>query len=335
MMSYELFKNIVASRFKEFLPGELQESEIQLRTVRKVNQIMDCMNLVPPDGGAKITPNIYINEMYKEFQKCEDLDKVLRKTAVTAYYAMQSINPEITKIDFAQWTNNIVINLVNTEENQELLEELPHREVLDLSVIYRFIMGQNKSGLATIKVDNGLMDEIGLTEEELFHLALENTRRMFPIITEPLDKIKEQAEAAESEAGGTKTCGFAPNENNERNPNGWSGKELCEKVPEDDPPRDQVKNQIQFMTNSLHLHGASSILFEDELHALAEKMESGFYVMPSSVHEVVAVSEKLGQPEVLEMMLREANKQDFVGVNKLSDRVYYYNKEKRTLSFAC
>lgn len=307
MMSYELFKNIAESRIKDYLPDEFRDYQVKSRTVRKVNQRMDCINLIPAGESLKVTPNLYLNDMYKEFEKSQDMNLVLHNAAAVVYYASKNLNPGMTKIDFSQWTNNIVINLVNTEENRELLEDLPHREVLDLSIIYRFIMGEDDSGLATVRIDNGILKEIQMTEEQLFVLALKNTKRMFPTVTEPLDNTRLVPAKGLSKADFKNA----------------------------DKMKEEMGDAIQFITNSVHIQGASCILYEEELFALAKKMKSSFYVMPSSVHEVVAVAEKLGEPKLLECMLRDANKQDFVGVDKLSDRVYYYSMEERTLSFAC
>ena len=51
------------------------------------------------------------------------------------------------------------------------------------------------------------------------------------------------------------------------------------------------------------------MLYENELHELAENLESDLYILPSSVHEVLAVSTELTDPEELAQMVAEVNMQ--------------------------
>ena len=44
------------------------------------------------------------------------------------------------------------------------------------------------------------------------------------------------------------------------------------------------------ISNEKGINGAASMLYENELHELAESLESDLYILPSSVHEVIAVS---------------------------------------------
>ena len=56
--------------------------------------------------------------------------------------------------------------------------------------------------------------------------------------------------------------------------------------------------------------------------------------MPSSIHEVIAVSADFGSPDELAEMVYEIN-MDQVDINdRLSNQVYCYDKELRTLRLA-
>ena len=48
--------------------------------------------------------------------------------------------PEIPKIELSEAKDNIVFQLVNTEQDREMLADVPHREYQDLSVIYRWVV---------------------------------------------------------------------------------------------------------------------------------------------------------------------------------------------------
>jgi hypothetical protein len=61
------------------------------------------------------------------------------------------------------------------------------------------------------------------------------------------------------------------------------------------------------ISNDRGINGAISMLYEDQLHKLAEQLETDLYIMPSSVHEVIAVSSSMGDPNELAQMVAEIN----------------------------
>lgn len=76
------------------------------------------------------------------------------------------------------------------------------------------------------------------------------------------------------------------------------------------------------------------MLYENELHELAENLESDLYILPSSVHEVLAVSTELTEPEELAQMVAEVNMQEVALEERLSNQVYHYDKDLRKLTLA-
>ena len=67
---------------------------------------------------------------------------------------------------------------------------------------------------------------------------------------------------------------------------------------------------------------------------MAEKIGSDLYILPSSIHEVIAVSADFGSPDELAEMVYEIN-MDQVDINdRLSNQVYCYDKDLRTLRIA-
>ena len=76
------------------------------------------------------------------------------------------------------------------------------------------------------------------------------------------------------------------------------------------------------------------MLYEDNLHELAMKLDSDLYIMPSSVHEVIAVSSNLGDPNELAAMVVEVNMQEVELAERLSNQVYHYDKDLRKLDLA-
>ena len=75
-------------------------------------------------------------------------------------------------------------------------------------------------------------------------------------------------------------------------------------------------------------------MYEEPLHELAEKFGSDLYILPSSVHEVIAVSADMGSPDDLAEMVYEINMDQVELSDRLSNQVYHYDKDARTLRLA-
>ncbi len=97
------------------------------------------------------------------------------------------------------------------------------------------------------------------------------------------------------------------------------------------------KGALWCLTNSSKTYGASVILYPGILEMVAEKLDDSFYVLPSSVHEVLVIAqnqvEATGASEPsLEAMIREINEAMVDEKELLSNKLYYYDRYTKTLA---
>lgn len=281
MMDYELFKNVIVERIKDFLPPIFREYKVETTVVRKVNEEKDTLLIMPRDEKNLVTmPNIYLDDMYEEFRQHPDMDEILEVIAAMVIQYTGSFSPEHVKLELKEKKDAIVMNLINTRRNRELLKQVPHKEIMDLSIVYRIIMQEADHGLMTILVDNRILEELGLTQEELEKLAYKNTGRLFPA-------------------------------------------EIC-----------KMADFLYVMTNSRKIHGAAAMMNRDAMDKLAERVGSNFFLIPSSIHEVMAVPEKDSDADSLALLLKEGNRVCSAENEILSDTIYYYDAGKKEFSMA-
>ena len=88
------------------------------------------------------------------------------------------------------------------------------------------------------------------------------------------------------------------------------------------------------ISNERGINGACSMLYEDNLHKLAMELETDLYILPSSVHECIAVSASMGDPNELAEMVNEINMDQVALEDRLSNQVYHYDKDARRLTLA-
>ena len=75
MMNYEIFKEVVKEKFMDYMPEKFKGMELVAEPVEKVNVTLD--GIILREEGRNISPTIYINDMYKKYQDCDDLEETL------------------------------------------------------------------------------------------------------------------------------------------------------------------------------------------------------------------------------------------------------------------
>ena len=76
------------------------------------------------------------------------------------------------------------------------------------------------------------------------------------------------------------------------------------------------------------------MIYEDELHELSELIRDDLYILPSSIHEVLAVAASSQTPEMLADMVYTINMAQVNLEDRLSNQVYHYDRNARTLTLA-
>lgn len=305
MMDYEIFKEVVKEGFLSYMPKSYQDMEVRVVPVAKVNRKLDGLSLLPDKGERVISPTIYINDMYEKYLKTGDLQETLRESAE----ALDEVFREaaIPPLDLSTAKDNIIFQLVNTMQNEDMLKNLPHREFQDLSIIYRWVAGVDDNGIASSIINNNLAESLGMGEEQLFKAAAENTRRILPPVIKSMDEVIREMFLAD---------GMPP--------------EMADIMLDEIPP----ERGMWIISNERGIDGAASMLYEDGLHKLSVQLGTDLFILPSSIHEVIAVPADDLKPEELAQMVSEVNMGQVALEERLSNQVYYYDKELRKMSLA-
>lgn len=184
--------------------------------------------------------------------------------------------------------------MVNAEKNAGRLEKAPHMKFLDLAAVYRVVVG---NGSGSIMVSRSLCDKFAITEDELDAAARRNTEKA-GFSVRPLWEIL-------SEVG--ELMGL---------------------------PEDPTKTDIWVITNATGINGAAAMLYSDCLHSLAEQIGDDLYILPSSIHELLAVPAKGMDLYALRDKVCLINANEVAADEVLSNNVYWYSRRDGTLSIA-
>lgn len=306
MMNYEIFKEVVVEKFKDYLPEQYKDMELRVASVNKVNRLLDGITLISKGENRNVSPTIYINDMYDHYLHTENLQEVLQDAASCMERAFADI-PVVNGLNFESAKDNIVFQVINTIQNQDMLKDMPHREFQDLSIIYRWIVATDEKGMQSTIIRDGMARQLGMNEEQLFRCAVENTRRILPPVVRSMNDVIREMMVGDG----------MPEEMSEM---------MLDDIPDD--------RMMYVISNNKGINGAVSMLYEDNLHKLAQKLETDLYILPSSVHECIAISVNAGDPYELAEMVNEVNMSQVALEERLSNQVYHYDKDARRLSLA-
>ncbi|WP_251491849.1 DUF5688 family protein [Otoolea muris] len=240
-----------------------------------------------------------ISQMGKIF--CEAVDGILREM-----------------FDFQKVKGKLIYQLVNFDRNQEMLRELPYKEVCgDLTAVFMIVLGQGEHGRVTTKVTNRHMELWGTDIDALWQLAEENTPKLCPVKWMRLqDMLKEITEGIPDFGNLLGSC--------HDEVMGIPGKE-----------RRNPSDLMYVLTNTVNVRGAASILYPGVLKEMAEEMGGDFIIFPSSIHEtILAKIDGFFDWEEAETIVREINRKEVAPEDILSDMVYYYSQEKDCIMLA-
>ena len=89
------------------------------------------------------------------------------------------------------------------------------------------------------------------------------------------------------------------------------------------------------LSNEIGINGASCLMYPDVAEKIEEKLQGSFYVLPSSVHEVIAIPGNSARTGHLCEMVYCINRTQLPEEDILSDNIYYYNAEDKVLQLVC
>ena len=112
-------------------------------------------------------------------------------------------------------------------------------------------------------------------------------------------------------------------------------KEEIRRLAEKNTPRiypAQIQKIVRFMyvaTNEQCSLGAAVMRYPDFREKVRGMIRGDFYILPSSIHEVILVPESFGlEPERMQEMVKEINQTGVAPEEVLSDSVYYFDGEE-------
>lgn len=275
---------------------------VELQNVTKVNVTLTA--LVVRKTSSTIGVTLYLDSLYEEYRSTGEevgflADKLLKHYHSEIWEASLSVSDLDVLKDKKSIFHKIFYKVINKDKNKELLRNVPHIQVVensDLVLIFCILVDENKDMRATTIITDYLMEHFRFSLNELIAVAQENTPKLFPASFRSMSQV------------------FA---------------DLIPIFPVPDEPNDFM----WVLSNTKNINGAGTMYYEHMLEEIAHKLNGNFFILPSSLHEVIILKDDKNISSLyLCEMVKEINQTQVSEEDFLSDTVFYYNTASHTLS---
>jgi len=267
------------------------------------NNSVEYEGIVVGNKNAVMYPVIYLNDYYKDYISGREMNEILQDIcSIINKNQHPDIDYRLIQ-DVPRMKQKICCKLINFEKNKLLLETAPHIRYLDLAIVFYSLMGVREEDSATVLINNDLAEWLEMDANALYELAIENTKRLQPYWFQDIVSVVTESESEGISLSDRQvyasTCGAL----------------------------------FYVLSNKEKNFGAAYILYLDILENIAEFLGGcDFYILPSSVHEVIILPSFLGESDGLKDMVKDVNRDVVLAEEVLSDNVYCFSYKKREIS---
>ncbi|MBQ6151998.1 MAG: hypothetical protein IJJ03_10145 [Mogibacterium sp.] len=265
------------------------DMEIEERKVNKA-QRGELNGLLFKKEGLNCAPTFYVEDFYMAYKDGTSIADLSHQAVETAVRSLDMADL-LARDSFCMLddTESLRVRMLNKSRNKEYLKGIPFRE-LGCGFVYIAEIGRGEYGAV---ITDALMKDHKLTGDEIFDKAIKNTMENYPAVLHDL---------GDSVMQGTEEC-----ENLLEKPSG--------RVPAGAGPG-------FVLTNSGFFWGAGTLFYPGIMDRICELLGGDFYVLPSSVHELILIKVEDQDPQELADLVRSANRSVVRENEILADDLY-------------
>ncbi len=305
-MTEKEFYEMIRNRIRDYLPNEYKDSEISVMVNPKNNMPMHAIVIRPE--GAEAIPLVYMEPYFDRYRKGENIEDLLNDLANTYSEAMQArAGLHLPKMDRESLDGHLRVRLVNTKTNSGMLKDTVNRPAGCGFSLVVYIDLESMNGLQGMaQITRKMAADLGFTEQEAFSRAMEDSVDHIPAV---MNRIED----------------------------------AVFRIGTEDGPEDLLKAKelpvsgrgMYVLTNTEGAYGAAALFYPGMKERVAEVIGGDYYVLPSSIHEVLILKETPDMnPKELAQMVKEVNETQVAPQDRLADRVMHYRSDLRQLEVA-
>lgn len=286
MNTVRVFAEGVAKQIHDYLPTEYGNVRCEIQENLKNNSVR-LVGIVFHKPDSTVSPVLYMESYYEDIKQGKEVGIVMQDIAnsyIQHERSSRAIDERSLK-DYEyvrQWIEPV---LLNTADNREMLAQMPHRKMADLSLFYSVVFpDQGDDMRASMKIKNGHMAYWSVSEQDLYTQAISNIESRETNTLFPMDSVL--AAMLTGRENGQNLLKATPGENMQSLPGG-----------------------MYVLTNEQKTYGASLLAVPGIMEKVSQLLPEGYYILPSSIHETIILPKPCGVPaKELGEMVRDINR---------------------------
>lgn len=302
-MDFKQFLKGIEEKIGELMPEHSKSAKVLFHTILKNNNIHLNMASIVPKQKDGVAPQFNMDDYYKMYQEGSSLDSIAAEM-IDIYLTREETLENLLSIDlkdYSQVKEGLQLQLIDKEANKDLLENSPHTDLenTNLTAVCRVWVNSD----ATFLVKNAMLNLWEVSQEELYEKALANTIKNHPFqLIDMLDMIHHASGIGDFQA--------------------MKGDEMK-----------MNPGDMYVLNNESETWGATAMLYPEVLETIAKNSETSFFILPSSIHELILLSDTgTLTAEDLQVMVMNINQAEVPPEEVLSNEVYRYDKEEHSLT---
>ncbi|MCD8336390.1 MAG: DUF5688 family protein [Lachnospiraceae bacterium] len=307
-MSFEEFTENVKASIRDALPEKYQDAAVDIGTMEKINATYTAL-FVRPEG-ENYAFAINLDLYYEDFAAGEkSFEETIRDMSGKIQGNEQpSVDMSLFR-DYEAAKERFYIRVCGAEQNQDLLERVPHQKVEDMAITYHLLIFENENGTSSAMITNNLMQAYGISQEQLHQDAMENSQEIFkPRLFSVFDVVADHIREMMIEAG--------------------VSEKMADKMIES--YRETEHMPLLGLTNEKGLNGAGVMFYPDMMDKIGQELGSDFIVIPSSTHEMLFMADNgLASADELKDIVSEINRKVVGQAERLTNESYHYDRKNQ------
>lgn len=248
---------------------------------------------------SMISPTVYMEDIYRNYECGRPLSFLVSYVAGLLEEEMENCSINLAFFsDYEQVKAKLGCKLINFERNQDYLKDLPHVRFLDLAVTFYCYVTNELFGSGTITICKEHLSLWGIDVQRLYQDAMCNVQKIMPLERENMERIMKELWTEEGHESSLGSSMF-----------------LMKECP------------VEVLTNKKRLFGAVSMIYPGVLEDFSKVCRTGFYIIPSSIHEVLLIPDN--NPDFdwagMKDYIKEVNRKYVKEEEVLSDSLYHYD----------
>lgn len=301
-MDYRTFVEKLREKIQEHLG---KDYEVQITTNPKLNGTEKTgLSIRKTQEPQQVMPIIYLEECFERYLQEKEFSECVEEICVVYKHQKENeekIMAELKSIEnMNRWEkvqNKVYPMLVSAKENEDLKGKYFYQEYLDFLILY--VIRVTEVGIGSIKITKQMVKSWKVSEYEIHHQAVENLKTDGYRVRSLNSVVKENLLGITEDAE--------------------------EEIEEAEP--------MYVLTNQIKYFGAAGIFLCAEMFQKIVGKQN-FYILPSSVHELILVKDTDGYDmETLSTMVRNVNEEQVTEDERLSNHAYYYDWRQNRITY--